>query len=71
MGSGGERAKPFGRRTWCTLGLLWGAYPLPARLVALAGVVIAADDVVEHAFGVWTPLDAFWRHVLFPVVSSL
>ncbi len=49
-----------------------GLRAIPARLVArmwsvvtvrsvtALGVLIAFDDAVEHAFGVWTPLDWFW-----------
>jgi hypothetical protein len=44
-------------------GGMWAAYPLRWRLVAFAGVLIAADDAVSHAFGVWTPLDAGWGQV--------
>jgi hypothetical protein len=36
----------------------WRAYPwIGVRGVGLVGCAIAADDLVEHAFGVWTPLD--------------
>ena len=44
-------------------GGMWSGYPLKWRLVAFAGVLIAADDAVSHAFGVWTPLDAGWGQV--------
>lgn len=37
----------------------------------LSGVLIALDDVAEHAFGVWTPLDHVWSAWLFDVVTSL
>jgi len=47
----------------CWPGGMWAAYPLKWRLVAFAGVLIAADDAVSHAFGVWTPLDAGWGQV--------
>ena len=33
------------------------------------GVLIVADDVLEHALGVWTPLDAFWNVLLHPLVE--
>jgi len=44
-------------------GGVWTAYPLRWRLVAFLGVSIAADDIVEHAFGIWTPLDAVFNEV--------
>jgi hypothetical protein len=46
-------------------GGMWSGYPLKWRLVAFAGVLIAADDAVSHAFGVWTPLDAGWGQVYY------
>lgn len=30
----------------------------------LVGLLITLDDAIEHAFGVWTPLDALWVHHL-------
>jgi hypothetical protein len=39
-----------------------------AMLVS-AGILIAADDAVEHAFGVWTPLDAL--QPLLPFTEQL
>ena len=53
----------------CWPGGIWAAYPLRWRLVAFVGVVVAFDDVIEHAFGVWTPLDAVFRGVIYPVIS--
>jgi len=47
----------------CWPGGMWAGYPLWWRLVAFVGVYIAADDVVEHAFGIWTPLDAGFNAV--------
>lgn len=32
---------------------------------------VASDDLVEHAFGVGTPLDGIWMQYVYPVVSSL
>lgn len=43
---------------------LWPRYPTLGSTVAIAGLLIALDDVVQHAFGVWTPLDAGWKFVL-------
>jgi len=40
----------------------WTAYPwIGPRGVLLVGAIVALDDVAEHAFGVWTPLDALWK----------
>jgi len=50
-------------------GGMWHGYPLRWRAVALLGVAIAADDIVEHTFGVWTPLDALFRVVVVPVIT--
>ena len=32
------------------------------RGVLLLGTIVAFDDVAEHAFGIWTPLDWLWTH---------
>lgn len=50
-------------------GGMWAAYPLRWRAVAFAGVFIAADDVVEHAFPIGTPLDAFFHRVILPLIG--
>jgi len=40
----------------------WQSYPwIGPRGVALLGALVAADDVVEHAFGLATPLDWLWK----------
>lgn len=44
-------------------GGIWADYPLRARLVAVVGALVAADDAVSHALGVWTPLDASFGQV--------
>lgn len=47
----------------------WWAEPwLGPRGVLLVGVLVAADDVVSHAFGVPTPLDLVWSVVIRPVI---
>lgn len=38
---------------------------LTPRTVAAVGLLVALDDVVEHAFGVWTPLDGVWAAYLY------
>ncbi|MGB9987325.1 hypothetical protein [Salarchaeum japonicum] len=50
-------------------GGVWAAYPLRWRVLAFVGAVVALDDAVSHAFGVWTPVDAAWRAFLIPVIA--
>lgn len=47
---------PFGDR--------WEDYPLKWRVVGLVGSLIAVDDLLSHAFGLWTPLDAVWPYIV-------
>mgnify|MGYP007116954982 FL=1 len=52
-----------------TLGLsfggVWDDYPVRMRIAVVLACLIALDDGVEHAFGVWTPLDAIWGSGLY------
>jgi len=50
-------------------GWFWSNVTLPVRLAAVLAVVVALDDVVSHALGVWTPLDALWKAAIYPVVG--
>jgi len=43
---------------------------LTPRLWAFIGLLVALDDAVEHAFGVWTPLDWFWGAFLHPWLTD-
>lgn len=43
--------------------------PLPL-FVALVLSLVALDDVLQHAFGWGTPLDAIWKHHLRPRLPS-
>ena len=43
-----------------TVGGVWDDYPRRMRVAVVGSCLIALDDAVEHAFGVWTPLDAAW-----------
>ena len=43
--------------------------PLPLA-IALVLAVVALDDVLQHAFGWGTPLDAIWKHHLRPRLPS-
>lgn len=54
--------------TLANAGTWWAASPW-WFLVAVVGVAVALDDVAEHAFGIWTPVDAFWRRRLHPAIA--
>lgn len=43
---------------------VWRLYPRTGAALTLLGLLIAADDAVSHAFGIWTPLDALWHAYL-------
>ena len=47
----------------------WSDVCLALRVAAVVAVMVVLDDVVSHAFGVWTPLDWFWSVALYPVVG--
>lgn len=47
----------------------WEDVSRRARLTAALGVLIASDDVVEHAFGVATPLDELWINIIHPIIT--
>lgn len=49
----------------------WGTYPTVGATLSVLGLLIALDDVVNHAFGVPTPLDSLWSRFLRPVVKRL
>lgn len=49
----------------CWPGGVWAVYPLRWRFIVLLGVGVAFDDVIEHAFGVWTPLDSGFNQVAY------
>lgn len=48
----GALARPF-----------WRQFP-KRTLLAAVFLLIGWDDVLEHAFGIWTPLDQLWKHWL-------
>lgn len=43
---------------------------LPHRLLGLLFVLVAADDVLQHAFGLATPLDRVWNRYIFSAVRE-
>ena len=47
------------------VGGVWDDYPVRMRAAVVVACLIALDDAVEHAFGVWTPLDALWGSGLY------
>ena len=38
-------------------------------LVVGLGLVVAFDDWVSHALGIWTPLDWFWHIAIYPIMG--
>jgi len=50
---------------------VWRLYPRTGAAMSLAGLLIALDDVVEHAFGVRTPLDVVGRVVVAPIIRLI
>lgn len=50
----------------------WAKYSwVSLRGAAVLALLVALDDALEHALGWPTPLDLFWKHWLYGVVSSL
>lgn len=48
---------------------VWPTYPQMGAAMTLIGVLVTADDAISHAFGVWTPLDWFWKKYLKQYIS--
>lgn len=46
-------------------------YPQTAAIMTIFGLLIAADDVVSHAFQVPTPLDTVWKRVIYPLIKRI
>lgn len=42
----------------------WPTYPGTGAAMTLIGLLIAIDDAISHAFGVWTPLDWLWNEFI-------
>lgn len=49
---------------------VWPLYPSAGASMTVLGMLIAADDVLSHAFGVWTPLDWVWEEYLQDWIQS-
>lgn len=52
-----------------TVGLFVDPLLLEYRLLAGVGVLVAADDCLQHALGVSTPLDTFWNRYVYPLLA--
>jgi len=46
------------------------ALPFPSSLAVLLGALVALDDWITHATGVWAPLEYVWRDVIYPRLPS-
>lgn len=53
------------------VGDVWDDYPRRERVAVVFFCLVALDDAVEHAFGVWTPLDALWGSGLYEQTTPL
>jgi len=47
---------------------VWPYYSLTGASMALIGLLIALDDVIEHMTPYTTPLDFVWKRFIFPLV---
>jgi hypothetical protein len=52
-----------------SVGDVWDDYPVLYRAMTIVFSILALDDAVEHAFGVWTPFDALWQAYLVDKVA--
>lgn len=50
---------------------VWPYYSLTGASMALIGLLIALDDVIEHMTGLPTPLDQLWKRVIYPIVLRI
>lgn len=50
---------------------VWPYYSLTGASMALIGLLIALDDVIEHMTGFTTPLDLLWKRIVYPLVRRL
>lgn len=49
---------------------VWPFYAETGAVMVLVGLLVALDDALSHAFGIWTPLDWVWRRWLHGLVSG-
>lgn len=52
-----------------TPSLPWTHYPTAPHAVCLALTLVAVDDALSHAFGVWTPIDHVWSVAVYPLLA--
>lgn len=50
---------------------VWPYYSLTGASMALIGLLIALDDLIEHMTGFTTPLDLLWKRIVYPLVRRL
>lgn len=50
---------------------VWRLYPRTGSTLTLIGLLIALDDVVQHIFGVPTPLDTVGNIIIKPLITVL
>jgi len=50
---------------------VWPYYSLTGASMALIGLLIALDDVIEHTFEISTPLDVLWKKAIYPLVKRI
>ena len=49
---------------------VWPTYPATGAAVTVVGALVLLDDVVSHAFGVWTPLDWAFKKWVRPLAPK-
>lgn len=49
-----QRGEDWGPVLWDDYNIRWGA-------LYLLMILVAWDDALQHAFGIWTPLDRLWK----------
>jgi len=47
---------------------VWPYYSLTGASMSIIGLLIAADDLIEHATGWPTPLDQLWKRLILPAI---
>lgn len=43
---------------------VWPYYPTAGATLTVLGTALMTDDVLSHAFGLWTPMHAVWAFVV-------
>jgi hypothetical protein len=50
---------------------VWPYYSLTGASMAVIGLLVALDDVIEHTTDLPTPLDQLWKRLIYPVVAKI